>query len=207
MSAPTRYPLNWPIGRPRTRPELQRDAQFRTSTATAIKQIRYEVQRLTEAVFSEPIISSNLPTRLDGFPYAGVRNPEDSGVAVYFNLNGKPIALACDRWTKVEANMTAIARHLEAMRGQLRWGVGSLEEAFAGYAALPPPASDWRSVFGVKAYPISSIPTEARKVVLQHVKDRFRELMKTQHPDVGGNHADAARLSAALMAAEKELGG
>ena len=45
--------------------------------------------------------------------------------------------LACDRWDRPEHNLRAIAKHVEAIRGQERWGVGSVAQAFRGYQALP----------------------------------------------------------------------
>jgi len=67
-------------------------------------------------------------------------SPPDPGVAIYFNLRTLRCALACDRWTAVAHNLWAIAKHIEALRGQDRWGVGSIDQAFAGYQALAAPA-------------------------------------------------------------------
>lgn len=71
----------------------------------------------------------------------------DRGAAVYFEMKGKPVSLACDKWNRVEDNIWAIAKHIEALRGQQRWGVGSIEQAFRGYTALPAigesSASEW----------------------------------------------------------------
>jgi hypothetical protein len=46
--------------------------------------------------------------------------------------------------------MAALAAHIGALRGQDRWGVGSVEQAFTGYQALPAPmvVNDWRAVLG-----------------------------------------------------------
>ncbi|OYE02620.1 hypothetical protein [Nostoc sp. 'Peltigera membranacea cyanobiont' 232] len=45
-------------------------------------------------------------------------------------------------------NLRAIGLHIAAMRGMERWGV---EQAFAGYQALPPQASErkWWEILGV----------------------------------------------------------
>src|SRR5262249_31741204 len=75
--------------------------------------------------------------RTDSAPYSGARKSYDVGAAVYFSLNKKPYCLPCDRWNRLPDNLAAIAAHLEAMRGMDRWGVGSIEQAFAGYKALP----------------------------------------------------------------------
>ncbi len=53
-------------------------------------------------------------------------------------------------------NLWAIAKHVEAMRGLDRWGVGDITRAFTGYAALPAKgeslASDraWMAVLGLE---------------------------------------------------------
>jgi len=36
----------------------------------------------------------------------------------------------------VSDNIAAIAAHIEALRAQERYGVGTIEQAFAGYSAL-----------------------------------------------------------------------
>ena len=97
------------------------------------------------------VLSSNVELRLDGQPRAGLRDPADPGVALYFQLDGKLIVLACDRYTTVAANMAAIAAHLDATRTIERHGVGTLEQMFAGFAALPAPGKQpWRAVLGYK---------------------------------------------------------
>lgn len=109
-------------------------------------------------------------------------------MAVYFRLKGEPRVLACDRWDRVADNMAALAAHIDAMRGQLRWGVGSLEQAFAGYKALPamPASRPWYEVLGV-----------SEGASLGQIDDARRELLRKHHPDVGGNANLAAEINAA----------
>ena len=73
------------------------------------------------------MISTNLKLRLDGLPRSDQATPADPGVAVYFELDGKTIVLACDKWNRVADNIYAIAKHVDALRGQDRWGVGTVE--------------------------------------------------------------------------------
>lgn len=120
---------------------------------------------------------------------------EDVGVAVYFTLGGKPHALACDRWTRVEDNCHALELHVEALRGQERWGVGSVAQAFAGYAQLPAHGPrPWREVLGV------CLDTA-------EVEERFARLALKAHPDRGGTAEAMSELLAARAAARAELGG
>ena len=90
-------------------------------------------------------------------------------------------------------NIWAIAKHIDAMRGQLRWGVGSLDQAFMGYQALPEKLDrKWWQVLGVHP-----------NATMQDIKAAYRELAKTAHPDQGGTHERMAELNAAIQEAEK----
>jgi hypothetical protein len=110
--------------------------------------------------------------------------PADSGVAVYFQLKGKPCVLACDKWRRVEDNLSAIARDIEAQRARQRWGVGSVEQAFAGYTALPPPGSSpgtsWWNVLGC-----------AHDAPFDVVQDAYRAKAKVAHPDRNAGDSSA----------------
>ena len=125
------------------------------------------------------IISTDLRMRQDGIPYANQRPPADPGAAVWFTLRGEERVLACDRWDRVEHNLRAIAKHIEALRGQKRWGVGSLEQAFRGFAALPEQAGSGQSCWAVLGLGGPAASGEVEKA--------FRRLALTRHPDHGGS--------------------
>jgi len=162
------------------------------SVGQGLERLTNELRRLS---VSSVIISSNLRVRQDGLPYSQqAKSLDDPGVAVYFKLKGAPRVLACDRGLSAAENMAAIAGHIEAIRAQDRYGVGSIEQAFAGYTALPPAASDWWIVLGVP-----------RTATLDQVDDTFKQLARTHHPDAGGSHEQMARIAAARDAAKREL--
>lgn len=143
------------------------------------------------------IISSNLQIRQDGLPYANQSKMlADPGVAVYFKLKNAPRVLACDKWASVAENMAAIAGHIEAIRAVDRYGVGTLEQAFAGYQALPAQASPWWTVLEFDQRPTS----------FTIVEQRFTTLAKQHHPDRGGNPVTMAKINAARDAARIDLG-
>lgn len=125
------------------------------------------------------ILSTNVRLRIDGAPYSNQAQPADPGAAVYFELKGRPVSLACDKWLRVEDNVWAIVKHIEALRGQERWGVGSVEQAFGGYMQLPAPGqtsgSQWWTVLGV---PINAS--------VEQVREAYLLLVKKHHPDHGG---------------------
>ena len=47
---------------------------------------------------------------------------EEPGVAVYFALDGKQIALACDRFSRIEENMQSVVQTLDTLRQLERQG-------------------------------------------------------------------------------------
>lgn len=147
---------------------------------------------------TKQMLSTNVVRRIDGRPYANQGQPSDPGVAVYFELKGKPVSMACDKWYRVEDNVWAIAKHIEALRGQARWGVGSVEQSFRGYMALPAigesEASTWWKTLGV---PINADP--------QIVRAAYRLLVRKHHPDVGGDPEMFRRLQAAMDRFEASL--
>lgn len=192
-----RHPLHWPLGQKRTPAHARKSAYFggRVNACTVASQLR-ELERelhLLRVPKSGWLLSSNLRMRQDGLPYSQQVRVEDPGIAVYFQLRGKPHCLACDRWSFPEHNLRAIVLHIAALRGQDRWGVGTLEQAFAGYAALPPaagarPKREWCAVLGVERH---------AKTDAASVKARYRALVKQHHPDAGGDVAAFKEVQAA----------
>lgn len=196
----TAYPLSWPTGWKRTkhrqRSRFGKSYGNKPSVAAAAGFVEDQIDMLGAGLVA---ISTNVQTTLSGRPRSGQGEPGDPGVAVYFNLSGENRVLACDRWDKVGCNLWAIGKHIEALRGMDRWGVGSVEQAFTGYAALPADAnSDWRTALGFKS---DSFPT------WPEVEGKFRALAFAKHPDRGGSDLEMARINTARDLARKELGG
>lgn len=134
------------------------------------------------------VVSTNVAIKLDGTPYSNRTAPTDPGAAIYFVLKGKPIVLACDKWDRVEDNVYAVARHIESIRAQDRWGVGRIEQAFAGYMALPAPMNlkPWWEVLGVKEDDSQEI-----------VQNAYRHFAKKYHPDNGGSNEIMSEINGA----------
>lgn len=196
-----RYPLTWPPGWPRT--QHPRRAVFKTTQEKAQRELLAEIRRLGG---TDWIISTNIPIRKDGLPYADAdrRVSRDNGVAVYFTLKGQPKCFACDRWDTIKDNMQGIMKTIEALRGIDRWGSGKMvEAAFRGFDALPPPraetpATPWREVFGYDA--------DNTTITLDNLQENYRRLAKEFHPDQpGGDTAKMAAVNAAYEQAKKEL--
>lgn len=205
------YPLQWPAGRARRQPQSRKRAAFgktairhgesrssksELSVAEAMRRLQEELDRMGARL---PVVSSNVGLRLDGLPRSGQREPQDPGVAVYFQLNGTPHCLPCDTYDRVADNIAAVAKHIEATRAIERYGVADLAEMFQGFQALPPPgaARSWREVLAMPAGPHT----------MADVETMYRRLARTRHPDSGGSTEAMAELNAARDAARKELGG
>lgn len=78
-----------------------------------------------------------------------------------------------------------------------RYGVGTIEQALAGYKALPvDTAANWRAVFGFAA---DSTPT------LDQVDSAFKAAAREHHPDRGGSDLEMAHLNRARDYALLEL--
>jgi hypothetical protein len=193
-----RYPLEWPIGWTRTRPGSRMDAPFRhyksrLNVVDALGRLDSELDRLGARAAT---LSTNVSLRLDG-RIRGDESPADPGVAVYFTFKGKATVLASDRFLRVADNIAAIAGHIEAIRRVERYGVGTIEQALAGYKALPADsAANWRAVFGFSA---DAAPT------LDQVDAAYKRLARAKHPDVGGSEIEMAHLNRARDYALGEL--
>lgn len=194
-----RFPLAWPPNWKRTPPAERRRAPFRShkaevTVAVAIDRLEREL-RLLDAPSAE-ILSTNVAVGLRGLPRSSGPEPSDPGVAVYFSLAGRDICMASDKWDRVADNIAAIAQHIDALRRIERYGVGRVEQAFAGYLALPEHVDDWRLILGVGDY-----------ATLDQVDAAFLEQAKTAHPDMpGGSHDAMAKLTAARDFARRVLG-
>ena len=106
---------------------------------------------------------------------------------------------ACDRYVHVRWNLRAIAMHLEALRGMERWGVGTLDQAFAGYAALPEHATEevWWSVLGLDGPPDT----------VEGLKVAYRAAARRAHPDAGGSHEAFVRVQRAFELGQQSTDG
>lgn len=217
-----RYPLSWPTGWKRTPAHERQRADFGKtksegytkktwnsdtrqydeapatrkrkaplSAADAALRLEAELDRLGA---DDAKLSSSQKLRLDGTPRSDLSEPADVGAAVYFTLKGQPRCLACDRWTRVADNIAALAQHIDALRRIDRYGVGTMEQAFAGYAALPPTAFDWAQVLGVTK------SANRAEIIAAH-----RQLSLKHHPDKGGRFEDMAKINEARDIALKEV--
>lgn len=195
MNLRNAFPLSWPIGwkRHTSRSSPRFDLRSMDQAATEV----LNQLRMIGVGNWEVIISTNIELRRDGLPKSNQPLVADPGVAVYFKLKGQERVLACDKWVRPEYNLWAIAKHIDSMRAQDRWGVGNITQAFAGYLALMSGREirDWWDVFGLAAH----APTDT-------VLARYKALAMTHHPDRGGPVDKMAELNEAMATFKKERG-
>lgn len=183
------FPLQWPSHTPRSR--NRRDGAFTMSFAAALDDARRQIEL---AGGKGLVVSTNIPMRQDGTgPLKGQAEPHDPGVAVYFMRRGSQVCFACDKFIKVRANMRAIGKTIEAIRGIERWGsVEMMDQAFSGFVSLPSPdAMHWWTLLGVPS-------TSSPEVIAAAYKTKARELGAT------GNDAARAELNIARDQAMKD---
>lgn len=192
------FPLEWPKTKERTPVGERRHSQFGRNGKLDWDRLMRELEREIEMLGGRnAIVSSNQPLRLDGRPRAENVTILDPGVALYFTLDDMPIALACDQWLSVRENIRAITLHLQSMRGQERWGVGTKRQAFSGYSGLARTSvEEWRLVLGF---------TRAASVNRADIDQAYRQHAKEAHPDQGGSPEAMARLNAARDAAYQDV--
>lgn len=162
------YPLTWPVGFPRTK--IRASGRFKTSLYAALENVQEELRRFANdsgKKLTDVVISSNF-TLSD-------QRPKDSGVAVYFTWDGEETCIPVDSYQKIEDNLQAIFKCIEAKRTMLRHGgINLVKAAFRGYAALPDPASmDWKQVLGVgDGDDLDTIKREGRRLAARFHPDK-----------------------------------
>lgn len=176
------YPLQWPVGRPRTPYSEKKWGNLNKMPSNRIRQLL--TSELRKMGVTDYVISSNVVNRLDGTPYAKQPKIDDTGVVLYFTRKGQEIAIACEAWHSLEANLRAIGLTIEAIRGMERWGTEEMvDRAFTGFAALPESvivtpytSRPWYEVLEV-------LPTASP----ESIKAAYKHKLRQTHPDTGGD--------------------
>lgn len=189
------YPLSWPEGWPRTPMHKRGSSRFGKNLGfNQIRELQDELRRLGAR---SVVISSNVPIRNDGLPYASEskRRYDDPGVAVYFTLKDKQLSMARDSYYTPWENIRSLVLAIDAIRSIERHGGSTMmDRAFSGFTALPKPSgADWWQVL--------QLPTHATR---REIIEKFKELARTRHPDHGGSDDQMAELNRARDQALQE---
>lgn len=184
----TAHPLQWPPGWRRTEPYKRKQSRFGQKTSrvygyglgpvTMTKARGMLIDELNRLGAKNIVISTNLELRLDGLPKANRKPPEDVGVAVYFTKDGSQMCFPCDKWDRIEDNMYAIAKTIDALRGIERWGAKeTVTASFRGFEQIP---NDIKP----RSFYFKDCETK------EEIKTRFQKLVKAMHPDQGGDEEE-----------------
>ena len=183
------YPLKWPSGWPRS--NNPRRASFSEKTLARVEaELMQELGRLkaTRIVITSNIVRS--------------AQPPDRGVSVYFTKDGKEQCIPCDKWDRVEHNVWAIFKTVEALRGIERWGAKEMvDAAFRGFTALPAP-EDMRPI----KTPREIIGVSPDMNDPDYISFKYKQKAKELHPDQNETDGKAmAELNDAFDKLKKEL--
>ena len=198
------YPLAWPAGWKRTKSRTH--AAYQVEFAQARDELIHSLE-LLRARRQTIVLSTNIALRRDGLPYADFREPDDPGVAVYWDQyiaeKWEPRVIACDRWSKVKWNVRACGMAIDALRSLHRCGASEImDRAFQGFNALPAVGQTGLAPWWATELGLESLAGLKRETV----EERFRELAKERHPDRGGTHEAFVNLSKARSEAMAWIG-
>jgi hypothetical protein len=193
------YPLHWPAGWKVTPGAQRSKSLYRVSFASARDAVFAALKKMGA---TDIVMSTNVPLRHDGLPYANWKEPDAPGVAVYWTRRGSAAVMACDSWRTVRENMRAISVSLEAMLTMERARAGEiLERAYQGFAALPETSvveEDWRVALRLSDTPDAEMTPRV-------VRDAWIARMKMVHPDCGGTEQQAVQVNKAYATATEWL--
>jgi len=202
------YPCYWPEDWPRTDKYKRRSSSYQVTFARARDGISRRL-RLMNAC--EIVISTNIPLRHDGLPLAGMSEPADPSVAVYWaerdewkdgHQQYRYRVIACDHWRRVDENMRAANLAIDALHALKRTGATQvIEKAFTGFTALPASTDGarrrpWREVF---EWP------DGWRITPENIHGRYNHLARLRHPDAGGTHDGMVELNLARELALREV--
>jgi hypothetical protein len=193
--------VSWPVAHTTGR----KPAPFRTHTGNpmplsdTMEILRREIRALgaTETIVQVALQPRDI--RNDGMIRADARQPAHPGVIVTFESRYGPLSYPCDKFTKWQDNLRAIAIALESLRRVDRFGVTRSGEQYKGWVAIPPKPAIWHpqnaneaAGFIVEILEPGSLSKPAGRSMLTLILDdldasraAYRRAAKILHPDNG----------------------
>lgn len=199
MASPMPYavrPLGSWIG-PRSEP---RPSPFRAGWSSTHDLIDREIWALGGRTWILQIDATDSQIRRDGGLRADAR-PASAAVRVVFDSRHGTLTYACDRYTKWQDNVRAIALSLEALRAVDRYGVAKTGEQYRGWteiAARPAVMSREQAAEFLAHWAGLGTSLDLFEDYPNAVQAAYRAAAKRCHPDVSGDDGDTmARLNTA----------
>lgn len=184
------FPLDWPheYGFKRTPAADRREWPGKRLTRDwsyhkIYKTLGEEIER---SGGSDVLVSTNLEvSQRTGKPLMNRGEPDDPGVAVYWEMEGERYAMAADAFVTVLGNMRCIAVSIADLRRIDGRGIHQFSRrSLLGFKALPAPGQgsglSWWDVLGID-----------RTATLEDGKRAYRQLASVYHP--GGSNSDITR--------------
>jgi hypothetical protein len=197
----TAHPICWPRDTPRTA-NRKSGHRFQASFQDAYIHAKDELRKFGAIGV---VISTDVPLRRDGLPYAD-GDPDDPGVVVYFTRGHHQYIFTCDLYQRVQWNMRSLGLAFAGMRAIERSGSTQiLDRALSGFAQLPsgagqsPTQRPWREVMNLEGFQGPAF------VMRAGLEAAYKQLSRTRHPDAGGSEAAMVELNLAREAALKEI--
>jgi len=197
------YPLQWPTGWKRTAPSDRKQSRYQVTMDDAMDDLFFELTALANCDAYDIVLSTNVPLRRDGLPYASSgREPGDPGVAVYWiDEAGEQKVIACDAWLTVRENIRACGLAIQGLRLISRTQASEIvAHAFTGFAALPASTEvsmpSWATELGFSPLEVM------RGINAEEIERAYRTRAVDVHPDAPyGNHDKMVKLNSARDAA------
>lgn len=171
-------PLQWKPHIEKTK--NRKKSQFKSKSASFASIELVKQLRLMGA--KNCVITSNMILTKDKSRFMSMQpNIEDTGVSVFFELKGQSKVMQIDLYDKVEDNMWAIYKSVEALRGLNRWGGAQIMDGmFTGFNALPSPDQVTNN----------SIAYFSDCHSKEQARERYLRLAKELHPDLHPESAE-----------------
>ena len=184
---------------PRAATKTRRQAAFTASWRSTIELLKRELKHLKAKNVVIRVALRESDIRLDGLPRADARRPSHPGVILSFDSERGALSFMCDYFLRHEDNLRGIAMTLERLRLVDLYGVTSSGEQYKGWAALPAPDSDIKTLEAAAAFIEKYSGLSADKIKAETVEFRsaYRIAARKLHPDAGGDTVTFQRLQAA----------
>ncbi|MBS1725392.1 MAG: DnaJ domain-containing protein [Armatimonadetes bacterium] len=195
----TKTVRNWPTNKPPC--DARKWSQFkpnklRGATARVIEEVKrfshgYDHWRTTKLTFY-----CKADLNQDGTFSDNSNIYADPRVVVCFDLDGVDYTIPCDAFVTSAWNLCAIAKTIEGLRANERYGVLTLKQMMEGVAELPQVSSALRPSW----WTVLDIDRNAKRA---DIEAQYRKLVGKRHPDAGGTDTEWHELQEAIRTARE----